>query len=103
MEMEVEKKEWEFLAACVVKTVKDKNKQYGSAFRKVSEILSVLYPYGILPEQYDDAALLIRVLDKICRIANTNDEEVKKDAWLDICGYALLRLGDLNGIESEEL
>ena len=101
--MEVEKKELEFVAACVVKTVRDKNKEYGNAFRKVSEILSVLFPNGITPDKYDDVALLIRVLDKICRIANTNDEEVKKDAWLDICGYALLRLGDLNGVKSEEL
>ena len=103
MEVKLEKKELEFVAACVVKTVRDKNKEYGSAFRKVSEILSILFPSGMTPDKYDDAALLIRVLDKICRIANTNSEEVKKDAWLDICGYALLRLGDLNGVESEKL
>lgn len=103
MEVKVEKRELEFVAACVVKTVRDKNKEYGNAFKKVSEVLSILFPSGITSDKYHDVALLIRVLDKICRIANTNDEGVKKDAWLDICGYALLRLGDLNGVESEEL
>jgi len=45
------------------------------------------------------------VLDKICRIANANDKDVKKDAWLDIAGYGLLRLseGDLNGVEDERI
>ena len=93
------------IACDVVKVVEEKNREYGSAFQKVGEILSILFPNGIPTNKYHDAAILIRVLDKVCRIANTNDKGVKKDAWLDICGYALLRLskGDLNGVESERV
>ncbi|UYL64938.1 MAG: hypothetical protein EJNHJLOP_00049 [Methanophagales virus PBV082] len=87
----------------VVVVVEEKNREYGSAFQKVSHILSILFPNGIPTNKYHDAAILIRVLDKICRIVSANDKDVKKDAWLDICGYGLLRLseGDLNGVEDE--
>ena len=87
------------VACDVVVVVEEKNREYGSAFQKVSEILAILFPNGIPTNKYHDVAILIRVLDKVCRIANANSKDVKKDAWLDICGYALLRLSedDLNG------
>ena len=93
------------VACDVVVVVEEKNREYGSAFQKVSEILSILFPNGIPTNKYHDVAILIRVLDKICRIASANDKNVKKDAWLDICGYGLLRLseGDLNGVESKRI
>jgi len=93
------------IARDVVVIVEEKNKEYGSAFQKVSEILAILFPNGIPTSKYHDVAILIRVFDKICRIASANDKDVKKDAWLDITGYGLLRLseGDLNGVESERV
>ena len=93
------------VACDVVVVVEEKNREYGSAFQKVSEILNILFPNGISTNKYHDVAILVRVLDKICRIASANDKDVKKDAWLDICGYALLRLseGDLNGTKSERV
>ena len=92
-------------ASDVAIIVEEKNREYGSAFQKVSHILSVLFPNGIPTSKYHDVAILVRVLDKICRIASANDKNVKKDAWLDITGYGLLRLseGDLNGVESERV
>jgi len=93
------------IACDIVSIVKEKNKEYGSAFQKVSEILNILFPNGIPTSKYHDVAILIRVLDKICRIASANDKDVKKDAWLDLTGYGLLRLseGDLNGVEGERV
>ena len=93
------------IACDVVKIVEEKNKEYGSAFQKVTEILTILFPNGIPTNKYHDVAILIRVLDKVCRIASANDKGVKKDAWLDITGYGLLRLseGDLNGVEGERV
>ena len=93
------------VACDVVVVVEEKNREYDSAFQKVSEILNILFPNGIPTNKYHDVAILIRVLDKICRIASANDKNVKKDAWLDITGYGLLRLseGDLNGVESERV
>jgi len=97
--------ELEVIARDVASMVKEKNKEYGSAFQKVSHILSILFPNGIPTSKYHDVAILVRVLDKICRIASANDKNVKKDAWFDICGYGLLRLseGDLNGVEDERV
>jgi len=93
------------VACDVVVVVEEKNREYASAFQKVSEILNILFPNGIPTSKYHDVAILIRVLDKICRIATANDKDVKKDAWLDITGYGLLRLseGDLNGVEGERV
>ena len=95
----------ESISRDVVSIVKEKNREYGSAFQKVSHILSILFPNGIPTNKYHDVAILVRVLDKVCRIASANDKDVKKDAWLDITGYGLLRLseGDLNGVEGERV
>jgi len=97
--------ELEVIARDVASMVKEKNREYGGAFQKVSHILSILFPNGIPTSKYHDVAILVRVLDKICRIASANDKDVKKDAWLDIVGYGLLRLseGDLNGVEGERV
>jgi len=97
--------ELEVIARDVASMVKEKNRGYGNAFQKVSHILSILFPNGIPTNKYHDVAILIRVLDKICRIATANDKGARKDAWLDLTGYGLLRLseGDLNGVESEEV
>jgi len=65
-----------------------KNKQYGSSFEKSGEILKVLYPDGVEPEQYKDMLGITRVLDKLFRVANGNQGE--EDAWKDVCGYGLL-------------
>ena len=93
------------IACDIAIVVEEKNREYGSAFQKVSHILSILFPNGIPTNKYHDVAILIRVLDKICRIASANDKDVKKDAWLDLTGYGLLRLseGDLNGVEDERV
>jgi len=97
--------ELEVIARDIASMVKEKNRGYGNAFQKVSHILSILFPNGIPTSKYHDVAVLVRVLDKICRIATANDKDVKKDAWLDITGYGLLRLseGDLNGVEDERV
>lgn len=71
----------------------DKNKKYGDAARKVTELLYVLYPNGIDPEQYPDALLLIRALDKVVRLASYTPERREADdesPWVDLAGYGLL-------------
>ena len=65
-----------------------KNKLYGSSFEKSGEILKVLYPDGVKPEQYKDMLGITRVLDKLFRVANGNQGD--EDAWKDVCGYGLL-------------
>jgi hypothetical protein len=74
--------------------VDEKNAAYGSSFSECHKILSVLYPNGIKPEQFTDALAIIRVIDKLFRIANKKDA-FGESPWKDIAGYALL------GIEND--
>lgn len=66
-----------------------KRKAYGNAFNDAPEILRHLYPNGIQPHQYDDLLTIVRILDKIYRIANGANTE---DPWQDIAGYAVLSM-----------
>jgi len=75
--------------------VSQKNAAYGSAFSEAHHILKVLYPNGIRPEQYTDALAIIRVVDKLFRIA-TKKDAFGENPWKDIAGYAIL--GVVNGI-----
>lgn len=65
-----------------------KQGEYGDSFGKIGDILRVLYPKGIKPEQYDDMAGVVRVLDKVSRISQGDKGE--ESAWQDIMGYGLL-------------
>ena len=85
----MDKKKYENIGAEVGSLVDEKNAAYGSSFAECHKILSVLYPNGIKPEQYTDALAIIRVIDKLFRIANKKDA-FGESPWKDIAGYALL-------------
>lgn len=87
------------IAADISQLVEEKQDAYGNAFERTAEILSILYPNGIGVEQLQDAALLVRVLDKICRIAHDN-ETMGESPWRDICGYSLLALQRIEAAEA---
>jgi hypothetical protein len=70
-----------------------KGTQYGNATEKVAEIIAILYPNGIPPFAYRNSLLIVRVLDKLCRLANQGEDGVDKggeDPWRDVAGYALI-------------
>ena len=67
--------------------VEEKNKAYGNAWVASAKILEILFPNGIKPEQYVDVLLLVRLFDKLCRIANGNTNALGEDAWKDGAGY----------------
>lgn len=69
--------------------VDEKNAAYGSSFAESYKVLSVLYPNGVKPEQYTDALAIIRVIDKLFRLANKKDA-FGESPWRDIAGYAIL-------------
>ncbi len=77
----------------VGKLVAEKNEAYGDSFGKASRILTVLYPYGIRPAQYLDALAVVRVIDKLFRLANRKDA-FGESPWEDICGYAVLGIAN---------
>lgn len=80
---------YERRAADLGALVDRKNAAYGDSFRKSGDIVRALYPQGIKPEQMDDALVMVRVIDKLFRIANKKDA-FGEDPWQDIAGYALL-------------
>ena len=81
------------------KLVSQKNAAYGSSFAQAHQILTVLYPNGIMPGQYTDALAIIRVVDKLFRIANKKDA-FGESPWQDIAGYAIL--GVVNDAEKRD-
>ena len=71
----------------------DKNRKYGDAVRKTLGMLNELYPEGIRPDQYSDLLLLVRVMDKLIRIATYTPERRAVDdesPWADVRGYGIL-------------
>lgn len=69
--------------------VASKQAAYGDSFGKSGQVLRILYPDGIPPEKLDDALTIVRVVDKLFRIATARDA-LGEDPWKDIAGYALL-------------
>lgn len=69
--------------------LEEKNKSYGSAFSKSSDILKILFPAGVRPEQYTDLLLITRIIDKLFRIAN-DKSAFNEEPWKDIAGYGIL-------------
>ena len=74
--------------------VESKQRAYGDAFGRCSAILRVLYPGGIPPESYGDALAVVRVLDKLSRLAQSggDSDPMGESPWQDIAGYAILSL-----------
>jgi selenophosphate synthase len=77
--------------------VTEKNKAYGDSFAKTGEHLKLLYPDGIKPDQYGDALTLVRILDKMMRIA-TKKDAFGESPYRDIAGYGILGVAkDMEG------
>jgi len=71
--------------------VQEKNQAYGNSFGKSGEIINILYPNGIAPDQYHDMLTIVRVIDKLFRIA-TDKDALGENPWKDICGYSILAI-----------
>jgi len=79
---------YEKLGARVGAVVDLKNKEYGDSINDTNNFLQILFPAGIPVDAYQEIGLIIRIFDKIKRIANGNLGE--ENAWKDLAGYALL-------------
>lgn len=65
--------------------LEEKNASYGDSIGTSAQAFKLLYPEGIKPEQYGNVLILIRIWDKMKRIAAGHSE----DSWQDIAGYAI--------------
>ena len=88
-------KDYPHIGSEVGKLVQEKQRAYGDSFTKAGQIMRVLYPDGIKPEGMDEALTVVRVLDKLNRIATAQGEAdpMGESPWRDIAGYSLLELG----------
>lgn len=84
-------KNFKELAADIGELVTLKNKAYGNSFERCGEFLKILYPDGIAPENYGDMLCVVRIFDKLMRVA-TKKGAFAESPWLDLAGYGLLGL-----------
>ena len=81
--------DYEAIGQRIGKLVQEKQKAYGDSFGKSGEMLKILFPDGVKPEQYDDLLCITRILDKLFRIANA-PKAFGENPYGDIAGYGLL-------------
>jgi len=81
---------YEHIGTEIGRLVDEKNRSYGDAFNRVGDFLKILYPNGVKPEQYDDMLAIVRVFDKLMRIAHQK-EAFGENPWRDIAGYGILK------------
>ncbi len=82
-------REYRSTAVSIGELVEEKNAAYGSSFERSGEIVSILYPNGISSAQMTDALCVVRVIDKLFRIA-TRKDAFGESPWKDIAGYGIL-------------
>lgn len=69
--------------------VDEKNAAYGNSFHVSEDFIKLLWPNGVPPESYRDMLCVVRIFDKLKRIA-TNKDWNGESPYRDIAGYALL-------------
>ena len=82
-------KDFEKIGEKVGKLVQEKQEAYGDSFGRSGECLRQMFPYGIKVDQYDDVLTIVRILDKLFRIAN-NPNAFDENRYQDIVGYGML-------------
>jgi hypothetical protein len=68
-----------------------KRRAYGDSVGKSAEILRILYPHGLAPDQYLDAITTARIIDKLSRKAQGADPH-GESPYIDVAGHALVAL-----------
>ena len=81
------------LAREIADLLEVKQAMYGNSVGTAPKILALLYPDGVRVDQYADMLTVVRMLDKLKRVA-TGQADDPEDPWLDLCGYPLLRLAE---------
>jgi hypothetical protein len=77
------------LAKDIAETVIQKQAAYGDSFGRSGRVMEELFPDGIATAQMHDALTIVRILDKLFRIA-TDRDALGESPYKDIMGYALL-------------
>jgi hypothetical protein len=88
----MKEKQFVAIATEIGELVSERNINYGDSFKNSGEILKFLFPNGIPQDKYTVCLALVRILDKIFRLA-TNPTYNNENCWKDIAGYCILMLG----------
>ena len=80
---------YETIGRNIGRLVDKKNIAYGDSFHQSCKILEILYPDGVTLSQYKDMLGVVRVIDKLFRIANRKDA-FSENPWNDIAGYGIV-------------
>lgn len=84
--------DYEAIGSEIGKLVAEKQAAYGDSFGQSGSVMKILYPNGISVEQMDDALCVVRILDKLFRLA-TQPKAFGESPYRDIAGYAVLGIG----------
>lgn len=68
-----------------------KNAAYGNSFGVSSQFLELLYPNGVQVKDFPNMLTLVRMWDKMKRIA-TDKDAFGESPYSDLAGYAMLAL-----------
>ena len=90
-----ESNKFEEIARQVAEIVFTKNKVYGNSFEESGKIMNTLYPLGVKSGEMVDMLAIVRIIDKLFRIA-TDKHALGENPWQDIAGYATL-MTELDG------
>lgn len=78
--------DWENELKSLAEFIQTKDAEYGQTYDKAGKILEILLPDGISPDKYNTISIYWRLIEKIARGLNTNDDI---DIWRDIVGLGL--------------
>ena len=81
--------------------VDSKQAQYGDAVSASHKVMLELFPQGVPVDKLGDMLLIVRIIDKLCRLTRGNGEG-GEDAWADIAGYGLLGMRHREQVEAVE-
>jgi len=92
------KPNYEDYGVALGKLLEEKQAQYGDSFGRCGDVLRILYPDGIQPDQYDDVLAVTRIIDKLFRLAEGSKGD--ESPYMDIAGYGLLGWARVEGVKS---
>lgn len=82
-------KSYEGVGREIGQLVDEKQAAYGDSFGKAGAFLKLLWPEGVQPDQYNDLLTVVRVFDKLMRVATAKDA-FGESPYRDIAGYGIL-------------
>ena len=78
--------------------LEDKNRQYGDSYARMQHVLPVFFPNGVPADRLLDAIFILRIVDKLMRIASNQPDDME-DPVKDIAGYAILRMREMRNVQ----